>query len=247
MPPAAPPSSAYRPKGAILTWANPPSSSPGSSPQTDGRRAAATRPTCWTAIRQRRPPDPRIRAPDRGAGRHAPRRRRDERHGRDHARADGAGIGPGDEVLVPDLTFTATANAVRLAGADVVLVDVEPVRFGIDPDGVEAAIGPRTRAHRHRRRQRPRRRLWTAGADLPRQGPRLDLRRRRRTGLAPRRTRDRHVRARELLLVLGQQDDHRRTGRHHHHRQRCAARPPARAQGPGPASTAAPAATTCIR
>jgi perosamine synthetase len=47
---------------------------------------------------------------------------------------------------VPDLTFAATANAVRLAGADVKLVDVEPVRFGIDPDGVEAAIGPRTRA-----------------------------------------------------------------------------------------------------
>jgi len=57
-----------------------------------------------------------------------------------------AGIGPDDEVLVPDLTFAATANAVRLAGADVKLVDVEPVRFGIDPDAVGAAIGPRTRA-----------------------------------------------------------------------------------------------------
>jgi perosamine synthetase len=57
-----------------------------------------------------------------------------------------AGIRPGDEVLVPDLTFAATANAVRLTGADVKLVDVEPIRFGIDPDGVEAAIGPRTRA-----------------------------------------------------------------------------------------------------
>jgi perosamine synthetase len=57
-----------------------------------------------------------------------------------------AGIGPGDEVLVPDLTFAATANAVRMTGADVKLVDVEPVRFGIDPDGVEASIGPRTRA-----------------------------------------------------------------------------------------------------
>ncbi|MDO9357301.1 MAG: DegT/DnrJ/EryC1/StrS family aminotransferase, partial [Solirubrobacteraceae bacterium] len=57
-----------------------------------------------------------------------------------------AGIGPGDEVLVPALTFAATANAVRLAGAEVRLVDVEPHRFGIDPDGVAAAIGPRTRA-----------------------------------------------------------------------------------------------------
>ena len=57
-----------------------------------------------------------------------------------------AGIGPGDEALVPDLTFIATANAVRLAGADVKLVDVEPVRFGVDPDAVRAAIGSRTRA-----------------------------------------------------------------------------------------------------
>ena len=57
-----------------------------------------------------------------------------------------AGIGPGDEVLVPDLTFIATANAVRLAGADVMLVDVEPVRFAVDPGAVEAAIAPRTRA-----------------------------------------------------------------------------------------------------
>ncbi len=57
-----------------------------------------------------------------------------------------AGIGAGDEVLVPDLTFAATANAVRLTGASVKLVDVEPVRFGVDPDAVGAAIGPNTRA-----------------------------------------------------------------------------------------------------
>jgi perosamine synthetase len=58
----------------------------------------------------------------------------------------GLGIGRGDEVIVPDLTFIATANAARLAGADVKLVDVEPKRFTIDPERVEAAIGPRTRA-----------------------------------------------------------------------------------------------------
>jgi perosamine synthetase len=57
-----------------------------------------------------------------------------------------AGIGPGMEVLVPDLTFIATANAARFAGADVKLVDVEPVRFGVDPDLILKAIGPRTRA-----------------------------------------------------------------------------------------------------
>jgi perosamine synthetase len=56
------------------------------------------------------------------------------------------GIGPGDEVIVPDLTFIATANAVRMAGASVKLVDVEPERFTIDIAAAEAAIGPRTRA-----------------------------------------------------------------------------------------------------
>ena len=58
----------------------------------------------------------------------------------------GKGIGPGDEVIVPDLTFVATANAVRLAGADVRLVDVEPLRFTLDVDKARAAVGPRTRA-----------------------------------------------------------------------------------------------------
>ena len=56
------------------------------------------------------------------------------------------GIGPGDEVLVPDLTFIATANAVRMIGANVRLVDVETHRLTMDVAAVEAAIGPRTRA-----------------------------------------------------------------------------------------------------
>src|SRR5207249_11323226 len=55
-------------------------------------------------------------------------------------------IGPGDEVIIPDLTFIATANAVRLAGAIPVLVDIEERTFGIDPNAIEAAITPRTRA-----------------------------------------------------------------------------------------------------
>jgi perosamine synthetase len=57
-----------------------------------------------------------------------------------------AGIGPGDEVLVPDLTFVATANAARMIGAEVKLVDVEPRRFAIDVNKAAKAIGPRTRA-----------------------------------------------------------------------------------------------------
>lgn len=56
------------------------------------------------------------------------------------------GIGPGDEVIVPNYTFVATANAVLLVGARPVLVDVEPDYFCIDPDLLEAAITPDTRA-----------------------------------------------------------------------------------------------------
>jgi dTDP-4-amino-4,6-dideoxygalactose transaminase len=57
-----------------------------------------------------------------------------------------AGIGPGDEVIVPSFTFAATPNAVRLAGAVPVFADIEPARFCLDPSAVEAAIGPRTAA-----------------------------------------------------------------------------------------------------
>lgn len=56
------------------------------------------------------------------------------------------GIGAGDEVVVPANTFIATALAVSAAGATPVLVDAEEERFGIDPDGLERAITPRTRA-----------------------------------------------------------------------------------------------------
>src|SRR4051812_48702512 len=56
------------------------------------------------------------------------------------------GIGPGDEVIVPDLTFVASASAVRHAGATPVLVDIDPRTLCIDPSLVEAAIGPKTKA-----------------------------------------------------------------------------------------------------
>jgi dTDP-4-amino-4,6-dideoxygalactose transaminase len=55
-------------------------------------------------------------------------------------------IGPGDEVIVPDFTFPATANVVELVGATVVLVDVDPVTFNLDLEHVERAISDRTRA-----------------------------------------------------------------------------------------------------
>jgi dTDP-4-amino-4,6-dideoxygalactose transaminase len=57
------------------------------------------------------------------------------------------GIGPGDEVLIPAMTFVASANAVEHAGATPVLVDSAPDGTGlIDLDAAEAAITPRTRA-----------------------------------------------------------------------------------------------------
>jgi len=56
------------------------------------------------------------------------------------------GIGPGDEVIVPALSFAATANVVLQAGARPVFVDVRDDDFGIDPASVEAAITPRTKA-----------------------------------------------------------------------------------------------------
>ncbi|MEU7277240.1 DegT/DnrJ/EryC1/StrS family aminotransferase [Streptomyces sp. NPDC045431] len=55
-------------------------------------------------------------------------------------------IGPGDEVIVPSFSFAASANAVRLVGADVVFADIERDSFNLDPAAVEAAITPRTAA-----------------------------------------------------------------------------------------------------
>lgn len=57
-----------------------------------------------------------------------------------------AGVGWGDEVIVPAYTFQATAVAPMAAGAIPVIVDIDPDTYCIDPKAVEAAITPRTRA-----------------------------------------------------------------------------------------------------
>ena len=63
-----------------------------------------------------------------------------------HLALEALGIGPGDEVIAPTLTFTATTEVVRYLGADPVLVDVDPVTLNMDPAQVRAAITPRTKA-----------------------------------------------------------------------------------------------------
>ncbi len=56
-----------------------------------------------------------------------------------------AGVGPGDEIIVPSFSFAATANAVSLTGATPVFAEIEIDHFALDPKAAEAAITPRTR------------------------------------------------------------------------------------------------------
>jgi len=56
-----------------------------------------------------------------------------------------AGVGPGDEVIVPSFTFAATGNSVALTGATPVFADIEPETFSLDPEAVAAAVTDRTK------------------------------------------------------------------------------------------------------
>lgn len=57
-----------------------------------------------------------------------------------------ADVREGDEVICPSLSFIATANAIRYVGAKPVFADIDPVTYNLDPNRVEEAITPRTRA-----------------------------------------------------------------------------------------------------
>lgn len=57
-----------------------------------------------------------------------------------------SGVGPGDEVVVPSLSFIATANAVWHCGARPVFADIDPRTYNLDPAAAELAITPRTKA-----------------------------------------------------------------------------------------------------
>jgi perosamine synthetase len=63
-----------------------------------------------------------------------------------HLSLKALGIGPGDEVICPDLTFIAPANMVVLSGAKLVLVDIHPETLTIDPSLIEEKITEKTKA-----------------------------------------------------------------------------------------------------
>jgi dTDP-4-amino-4,6-dideoxygalactose transaminase len=63
-----------------------------------------------------------------------------------HLAVEALGVGPGDQVIVPTHTFTATAEVVRYMGADPVIVDIKEDDYCIDPQLVERAVGPATKA-----------------------------------------------------------------------------------------------------
>ena len=134
-----------------------------------------------------------------------------------------ADVGPGDEVIVPSMTFAATANAVRYTGATPVFADlVSEADLGIDVDSVEAAITERTKAVIP---------VHYAGypvaidrlADLcAERGPRPDRGRRPRAERAtrPRLEEARQLRDRRLLQLLPEQGPRCRRGRRARHRLR---------------------------
>jgi dTDP-4-amino-4,6-dideoxygalactose transaminase len=63
-----------------------------------------------------------------------------------HLALHASGVGPGDEVIVPSLSFIATANAVWHCGATPVFADIDPLTYNLDPSDVERKLTPRTKA-----------------------------------------------------------------------------------------------------
>lgn len=63
-----------------------------------------------------------------------------------HLMLAAAGIGPGDEVIVPSFTWVSTANAVLYTGATPVLADVDPVTYNLDPQDAASRVTDRTKA-----------------------------------------------------------------------------------------------------
>ncbi len=62
-----------------------------------------------------------------------------------HLALEAMGVGPGDEVIVPDYTFTASAEVIRYLGADPVFVDIDKQTLNVTPQAIEEKITPRTK------------------------------------------------------------------------------------------------------
>ena len=148
-----------------------------------------------------------------------------------HLMARVAGLGPGDEAIVPSLTFVATANAIAYTGATPVFADVvgltEP---WLDPDDVARRITPRTKAiccmqyGGHPGETRSAARAGRSARPPAARG------RRARARHAHRRRARRHARARRRLQLLLEQESRGRRGRH--------GRVPRRRDGSEPATAA---------
>ena len=63
-----------------------------------------------------------------------------------HMAVSSVGVNPGDEVILPSFTFVATAEAVVLAGAKPVFVDIDPVTYNISPERIREAVSRKTKA-----------------------------------------------------------------------------------------------------
>ena len=126
-----------------------------------------------------------------------------------------SGVGPGDEVIVPSMSFIATANSVWQCGATPVFADVDPRTFNLDPEAAEAADhGPHQGDHA-RAPTRPARPTWTrSSASRERHGARA----RRGRGMCDRRPlpgpADRVARSARVLLAAPAQGHHHWRGRH---------------------------------
>ncbi len=137
-----------------------------------------------------------------------------------HLALHALGIGPGDEVIVPSLTFVASANAVRYTGAVPVFADVDPDTWCIDPDDVARRITSRTRAIMpvHLYGHPAHMAAINALADEHDLLVVEDAAEAHGATVAGRSCR--RARAHRRLQFLCQQDHHHRGGRHAHHRRR---------------------------
>ena len=143
------------------------------------------------------------------------------------------GIGEGDEVITTPFSFVASANCLLYERAIPRFVDIEEDSLGLDPDLVEAAAGPRTRAILPVQVFGRPCRIEALDGIARRRGWRVDRGRVRGPGLVRRRPAAGELRRRGGVRVLPQQADHHGRGRHGRHGRPGAGRRDAQPAQPG--------------